>query len=60
MTKISPKAHSTLKMIKDTHFLQRDLMRALKQAAVWSATDKEDEKRIAKELYNLIMRELLR
>lgn len=59
MKKLTSKAYDTIKLIKETQFLERDLHKAIKQAASWTADDMEDEKRIAEEITKAIFREFL-
>ena len=56
---MSPEAIETLQLIKDTHFLRRDLERAIRNAATWTGEDEEHEFRIAKEITSYLFREFL-
>jgi hypothetical protein len=57
---LSPKAQETLRLIKETEFLRKDLLMVFRDASTRVADNLDDENRIAKEIYNNIIKELLK
>jgi hypothetical protein len=57
---LSPKAKETLRLVKDTDFLRKDLLMVFKDASTRIADNRKEESKIAEEIFNTITKELLR